>query len=597
MTQHSFNTPGKRKIKITVGEPPYGPTEREWEINIIDLGVRLNPVNTVVFVETPCPLSCLCKGPLVNIEWIIDGRAYEGKPRRMQDQLVSELEFRFDTPGEHRVKVRGLSEKAIVESEELFIKVLDRPKLQITQPQHGKELYFGETLHFTGSVSGPIEEVTWVLVNKSSGKILQQSMQPIKPAEWGMLSEYQTVFDEFEAGIDLEVQAKGKLLDAYAEDYRQLQISEPVALAQYRLTFKPLILMLSLPEVVSPTQLVSIDMQPNDKLLELELDFGDGTRHTDVSNLKPRHAFEKLGEHVVKVRAKASGGREVLEQRTLIVQGEPPRAQAAIQRQGKPITRVYVGDQLELIDRSTGDIRERRWFLNDQPLEQKFFAPRTAGKHTLKLAVVGYPYLDGRPAPEDQTTLELLVFNPPNLAAFWSLVLVLFGGLGFWVYWFTGNGPRHWELYYSPKHKPEENADREKLLRHWSLWSKRAEIPMKRLLGVYHEYWSSGPGQREKIIISRLKLGKRIVAHLRYSGEGNDRVQLEQVDNELMRQTYKLIDNRCPDQNTRIVFFAIQQTEKGNLPHILLLLAGLIVGVIVVVWAYQRFLAPGWGAF
>jgi len=156
---HAYNTPGKRAIKVSVvADPRIGATEQQFDIEIMDLGVSINPIQELVVEGLTRRFTCTGRGALQRYEWLIDGNLFDGRPPHDTAEGQSEITYTFQTPGTHEVRVVGYAEGAKPESK-IRVDVLPRPVVTVAR---GSTCPFGKPAEFSLTAPDGLERVTWV---------------------------------------------------------------------------------------------------------------------------------------------------------------------------------------------------------------------------------------------------------------------------------------------------------------------------------------------------------------------------------------------------------------------------------------------------
>lgn len=594
--RHVYNTAGKRQVKVTVGEPPLGPAVQTFLVDIVDLSLRVAPVATAVFSETTTTFRCTGRGPIQKIEWIIDGRKYDGTFTLRGDLLEGDIAYRFDTTGDHRLTVLGYSEKAVVQSEEMVVKVVDLPRLLIDQPQENSILYFKKPYQFRAAIKGPVEKVKWTVRGnvKEQGnettKVFAEIERPVVIVENQPAALLDYVFEEQTSALDAVIEASGLLPEGLTT------VSNPVSRVAVKVDFSPLQVQLTMTSHESGKAVrfseqpivFSVSDQNQEAPIKIDWDFGDGDRKNGVADTSVSHRYQKLGSYKVTATYYASGGREQSVELPVTVVAVSPVARGSVLKGSEPVEKLYANEQIQLVDDSTGDIVRREWFLDDKRLSDTSFALRAPGTYTLKLVVTGPPKLDGSEPEQSIQQFKLVVLPRPNhflFAAVLGFSLVV-GGVS--VRLLTGNAPRHWYLYYSPQRPPNEYDGRMRLNKGWDWWRKRAKIPVKRLLGGYAPYWCEQEGAREQLTIRPIRTGRDPRAVMEFSGEGNERVDFRRHSEDRQRIVYVLTDARCADPDYRRIYFELFMASQPSPWPIIGLCVIFAVLIAAVGMAYYR---------
>lgn len=483
---HAYNTPGKRHVKVSVvADPRIGGTEQEFDVEIIDVGVSINPVHEIVVEGLPHRFGCMGRGELQRYEWLIDGNVFDGRAPQDPAEGRSEITYTFRTPGTHEVRVTGYAEGAKPESK-MAIEVLPRPMVMVGG---GLTRAFSRPVEFSLKAPDGFERVTWL--------------------------------------------------------------------------------------------------------------FGDGGRD-EGNNRNPVHAYRQTGEFEIRAVLEQKRG-EQLETRpvTVNVVAERPHPQPKIYVGGKPVERVVVGQTVELVDHSTGDIIKRTWCYDGEPLAagQTTLPMLETGKHELSLVIEGPPDRSGsvatdmRPAP---AVMTVYVAERPDQYKFWAAVGGALLGLVVGGRWLFGNAPAQWRLYGSNLGPPDENLDASvRVSGWWDHWRKTAVIPVARLFSGC-EYWSSTEGCDQHIRVVALRRGERVDGTLEYSGEVDDRVVSTPPTGDDTKTDYHWTDNRCTCETPECKNLYVRLVRKHrNTYWPLVSWLVLLLVLVGVVWLVYRAVYQG----
>jgi hypothetical protein len=311
----------------------------------------------------------------------------------------------------------------------------------------------------------------------------------------------------------------------------------------------------------------------------------------DTKNkVQTSHVFHKVGQYTVKAVVSARGGRRAEDTVTVTVAAQLPEAkQVSFAVGGKSVERLYVGDTIQLQASLSGDVVESYWQVNGVKLPGSIFVPENPGNYTFTFFArgpEGVADLGGNATVEKILTLK--VYKRPNHWLFGSIVSAAV--IMFAVSWrlLTRNEPRYWYLYYCPQRPPTEYDARQLLKQYWNRWHKCAKVPMRQLLGAYSEYWASGEGSREYVLIRPLRGRGQVRPVVQFSGEGNDRVDWSRHMEDKQRVVYRLLDRRCKEPQFQNVFFELLMATNWNpVPVIVLIIIGVaLVGVCS--WTYYQ---------
>lgn len=368
---HVYNTPGDRKVSLRVeADAAIGATKQELTLHIIDVGVSIDPIPSPIMEGSQVKLTGTGRGDIQRYEWIIDGQKFDGRKTGSGTQTGSELTYTFDRSGKHVVSVVGYAEKAVAQSEERSFDVL-RLALAIVQPQDAAKLFFGEKNRYSAQVDGPINEVVWTLRKKdepdAAAAIIHQITRPVTAAGDSHTSEFEYTFADATEGIDVVVEAVGKLPD----QLKLLPLSRSVAV---RIEYAPIKAMI---EVVNRpyafNEGVQFKLVAPDGSKSVVWDFGDGESVSDNPN--PIHIYKQYGSFKVQANVTGKGGLSVTREATVNVVRQPPQARPKVTSGGKAFDALFIGSTIELVDDSIGDIISKTWVVNILPLRLSAPAP------------------------------------------------------------------------------------------------------------------------------------------------------------------------------------------------------------------------------
>ncbi|MCX7719113.1 MAG: VWA domain-containing protein, partial [Candidatus Sumerlaeaceae bacterium] len=179
--RHKYLTPGPRQVRVKVtSDPRLGATERSIRLNVVDVGVTLDPVPPGVTVGQPVVLKASGRGGIRRYEWLVAGRVYDGRPRD-DGREGTMIEIPFERSGANPVQVRGYSDKIEVASEEVLVQVAPAPRAAILAPQDRAVVVLGEDFECRAAVEGPVTDVEWVISSAEgeTTKELQRIKTPV----------------------------------------------------------------------------------------------------------------------------------------------------------------------------------------------------------------------------------------------------------------------------------------------------------------------------------------------------------------------------------------------------------------------------------
>lgn len=163
---HAYNTAGKKKVTVKVqGGAGTQPTAHEIDLEIIDVGVTIDPLTAKINEGSPYTFTCTGRGGIQRFEWIVDGRTYQGKGDRGES-----LTYTFDRAGDHVVSVRALHPKLNVDSQELSVGVTAKPAVTIVDPQADAIITLGQRISMNANVAGPVTAIAWTITKKGESQ-------------------------------------------------------------------------------------------------------------------------------------------------------------------------------------------------------------------------------------------------------------------------------------------------------------------------------------------------------------------------------------------------------------------------------------------
>ena len=573
-TQHVYNTAGERTVIIQAeADPRIGPTKRQFRLRIIDLGVSIDPVVGSVIEGQSRTFTATGRGPIERYEWVVDGQTFVGKPREDR-QPGTEIAFSFSKPGPHVMGIVGYAEKAVVQAEERSIAVIEKPDVQIVQPQAGQVLNFGVTNRFAAIVHGPVRDVLWTIRLKADQKTpLKQIVRPVIKTNAGNVSEWEFAIPDSDEALEIEVLAEARLPPEFV-------MKAPTDEALARVEYPALVPTIE----IEGTQPISFPQPAQFHLRGIGMnavtwDFGDG-RSDATNNFSPVHVYERTGPFRVIAMVGGRGGRAARAELDLSVVSKPPVARPVVMFAGQRIgNEVHIHSTIELQDESEGSIVQRQWFLDGAPLppNQLTASLESLGKHVLRLLVKG-PAGPNGDTPEDQKEVDFIVRGRLRYEIVGgAIVLAILTWLLAW-HFFTGNAPRKWNLYYANGGEPSpDGAPRLNLAKHWDRWRKHAVVPLRRLFPE-SPYWQAGDGSREVLTVHQ----NGAVA---FSGQGEFVTQLKSGEGTETRVDYAWNDRGCPETDYRGIFFRLEKLRSDANWHVVALIVLAVVMILLVVWS------------
>jgi PKD repeat protein len=156
--RHLYNTPGARQVKLTVvDDQGLSSEEREFEIEIVDVGLSIDPVIGPVISGVPYRFTCRARGDIQRFEWLAGGNTFAGQTPAAGADHASELTYAFDYPGEQTISVVGYAEGARPVAR-LVVPVQPGPRIVVTPPS---PCPFSEPVQFELESPPGWEEVAW----------------------------------------------------------------------------------------------------------------------------------------------------------------------------------------------------------------------------------------------------------------------------------------------------------------------------------------------------------------------------------------------------------------------------------------------------
>lgn len=204
---YQYNTACAPTATVTVtSDPRIGATTKQATIEVVDLAVSVDPFDGTPYEGHAFRMTCTSRGPIERYEWFVDGVKYEGTKR--QGSLGSELVYTFERGGQHLISVAGVSQRAIVTSEERKLIVGTKPEIAIVSPAAGSVHSPGDTIEFTAEVKGDVDRVKWSLRDV-------KTKTELKSGETGVAkdgsSKFTHTFPEANGEKKVEIVASGEI--------------------------------------------------------------------------------------------------------------------------------------------------------------------------------------------------------------------------------------------------------------------------------------------------------------------------------------------------------------------------------------------------
>lgn len=568
---HVYNTPADRKVTLRVeADAAIGATKQEFTLHIIDVGVSIDPLPSPIMEGTQVKLTGTGRGEIQRYEWIIDGQKFDGRKTGSGAQTGSEITYTFDRSGKHVVSVVGYAEKAIAQSEERTLEVL-RLGLAILQPQEAAKLYFGEKNRYSAQVDGPISEVAWTLRKISGGDpsagVIHQITRPVTAAGESHVSEFEYTFGDATEGIDVIVEATGKLPD-------QLQLPPLTRTIAVRVEYAPLKATIEVENrPYAFNEGVQFKLVAPDGFQSVGWDFGDGDRVSDNPN--PIHAYKQYGSFKVQATVTGKGGLSVTREATINVVRQPPQSRPKVTSGGRAFDALFMGSTIELVDESIGDIVSKAWLVNGQALPegQLSVVMDQPGEQKITLRVAGPDVLDEKSVIfMVQKKREHILFV---LAVIGSIIV-----LGFVWRIFSSNQPRAWRVQYAEAVDDFQDFKKVKVGDFWSYWFKRAEIPLAKMFRQ-SEHWKNSAGKRDVIVVG----APTPEGNISYPNRKHAQVNWATVPGTGQDKVYSLADSRAEEQFKQ-VYFRLQRTVTVSVQDAIIKVIVFLVlsGLVWYVW-------------
>ena len=156
--RHQYHTPGARQVKLTVADDQgLSSEDREFEIEIVDVGLNIDPVIGPVIAGVPYRFTCRARGDIQRFEWLAGGNTFAGQTPAAGADHASELTYAFDHPGEQTIAVVGYAEGA-KPTARLVVRIRPGPRIIVTPPSPCR---FAEPVQFELESPPGWEHVHW----------------------------------------------------------------------------------------------------------------------------------------------------------------------------------------------------------------------------------------------------------------------------------------------------------------------------------------------------------------------------------------------------------------------------------------------------
>ncbi|HYG78181.1 MAG TPA: PKD domain-containing protein [Planctomycetota bacterium] len=605
---HVFTNPGRHTIKVAAIADKCTVYSRELTIDALPRPAIaiIEPQASKHFIYgQKVQFRATVDGPVKAVHWEItskDGKSVFQVDRPVADEAGKKnviMEYTFEEASKlsdvlitAKAKLEdGISLTPPSATIPLVIDASGRV-VRIIKPAAGSRVEFGKRVVFEAELDGPnMSQVQWAL--QANGKQLFQPKLANAVDEAGRrIARLEHTFEDGPAEMEVSIEASGVLPEQLKEktprDVARLAVYWPdiqAAIAVQNKTF-------------GLNEPVSFQVQCAQPVQSIHWDFGDGSAPLTVTNLNPvHHAYSRPGAQTVTAKVSGKGGKSTEATATISIVTNPPKAAAKLLSNGTPIAKLYPDTLIELKDESTGDIITREWLLNGKPLEKgaASLPLKTIGTHELKLRVSGPPDAAGQPV-SDEVVFSLVVLKKPETVLFWlgaALGLIIFAVL---AYYMTGNGARDWTLEYMtfdagdgkqgaahyarlPVREEEWPPAQTLGELHYSAWTKKSVIPLKKLFDSPH--WTSGAGKNDDLIINT-ELGT-----VRFTNSDFPLVEMPNSLND-KQKVYVLMDTRGEKDETRNIRLRLTRAASDSHTHLIVLFVALIALGAAIWWWAER---------
>lgn len=254
-----------------------------------------------------------------------------------------------------------------------------------------------------------------------------------------------------------------------------------------------------------------------------------------------------------------------------------------------------IGGRYRLIDESTGDIVDRRWLVDDVPLEGE---PETLWlkplqRPSLRFVTTAPTQLSGVPEEVD----VLVKLDPVGKVAWlpylFLVPLAVWAGLRLWPFFF-GAHAHNFRLYYSPKRIPLPQAGDSylDLGRYWRTRQQEAIVPFERMFAP-STYWSQGGGQHERLNVRVRAREEGTDQIFGYTGSGSTYALVTPAfRDEHPGVCCQITDHRCPETEYRKLHFRL---VPGNLRRSIPRMLAFVTATLALATVWGTWSLGWWG--
>ncbi len=481
---HIYHKCGPMEARLSVIDPEGGPKfEAKIDLVIEDVGISLDPVAKRVFAGRPTRFTCTTRGKFRHVEWWIDGRAYEGKPR---DDGVAGfvIEYLFSDAGPHEISVLGHAERTTLASEPIRVPVEREPRLTIVGPIEGATVAYDKPSMYAAEVEGDhINTVRFEVVHGQTGEVLMsaRSIPVVGDGSKRRASfEFALPLREGRTPATLRAVAESRVQDAALPEPADVKFTYEEPKTAIR------IVLLGEDQSVRIGQPFELKLEATGPVTDRRWSFGDGSADDSDQEIVA-HTYRQYGGYKVIASARMRDGTRVeAEPITILVQKVPVQAAMEVKLHGLDVgTAVHsvpVGATLALKDLSTGDVQERLWFFNGKqlPAGEASVIVRERGPNAIRLEVKGFPG-----AGDGSCELHFVARNYPLfLAACVPLAAMVV--CAYWAF-LAKNAAMGHRFFFGADPDPQHNVMSCDIRPYWRRWSKTASIPAMDLVSQLPE--------------------------------------------------------------------------------------------------------------